>query len=531
MLFKIFLRRHLCSKKIICEERLDTISFNQVVNSISEVFRSAIVNPGEMVGSIGAQSMGEPATQMTLNTFHSAGISSKNVTLGVPRLKEVINVAKTIKTPGLKILMMPEVSKEWEVAQRIGNSICYTNLSHLVSDWGIYYDPNPKETIIGADEQVLEYYNDVQEMNEDAKDDDDLSPWVLRFKISDDPLKKALFDAHFDFKKNVVNVIDQAFNKDGNRLIEIVASPEMFDDQVIRIRPVESIMNDDDEDKIINLIREMAHQILYEITLRGFPEITKVSYTSNHDDSNQVFFNKETGKVDLSRENWVIETDGCDLQRVFAVQDVDYTRTTSNKIIEVLEVLGIEAARISLINELRMILGTYEIYVNYRHLGTLVDMMTQRGIFTSITRHGINRVNSGPLRKCSFEETTEILLEAAFFGEHDTLTGITENIIFGQLAPYGTGAVDLIVDKEALMGCLDARPGDDPLHQTSDYTPMHDEDNDRVMTPVVQTPLPYGGSSGMTQYGTPNYGDGSFTPNQISGMMSPVPNSHYGDGG
>ena len=152
------------------------------------------------------------------------------------------------------------------------------------------------------------------------------------------------------------------------------------------------------------------------------------------------------------------------MQRVFAVKDVDYTRTTSNKIIEVLEVLGIEAARISLINELRMILGTYEIYVNYRHLGTLVDMMTQRGIFTSITRHGINRVNSGPLRKCSFEETTEILLEAAFFGEHDTLTGITENIIFGQLAPYGTGAVDLVVDKEALMGCLDARPGDDPLH-------------------------------------------------------------------
>lgn len=226
----------------------------------------------------------------------------------------------------------------------------------------------------------------------------------------------------------------------------------MYDDQVIRIRPVESIMNDDDEDKIINLMREMAHQILYEITLRGFPEITKVSYTSNHDDSNQVNFNPNTGKVELSKENWVIETDGCDLQRVFAVKDVDYTRTTSNKIIEVLEVLGIEAARISLINELRMILGTYEIYVNYRHLGTLVDMMTQRGIFTSITRHGINRVNSGPLRKCSFEETTEILLEAAFFGEHDTLTGITENIIFGQLAPYGTGSVDLIVDKEALMG-------------------------------------------------------------------------------
>ena len=134
------------------------------------------------------------------------------------------------------------------------------------------------------------------------------------------------------------------------------------------------------------------------------------------------------------------------MARVLSLEKVDATKTTSNHVIEILTVLGIEAARMSLIKELRMILGTYGIYVNYRHLGTLVDVMTQRGIFTSITRHGINRVNSGPLRKCSFEETTEILLEAAFFGEHDTLSGISENVIFGQLAPYGTGGVDLIVD-------------------------------------------------------------------------------------
>ena len=135
-----------------------------------------------------------------------------------------------------------------------------------------------------------------------------------------------------------------------------------------------------------------------------------------------------------------------------------------------------------------MILGTYEIYVNYRHLGTLVDVMTQRGIFTSITRHGINRVNSGPLRKCSFEETTEILLEAAFFGEHDTLTGITENVIFGQLAPYGTGSVDLIVDREALMGCLETGGGFGEKTYSPEYTPMG---MDGEFTPQINnTPMP-----------------------------------------
>ena len=144
---------------------------------------------------------------------------------------------------------------------------------------------------------------------------------------------------------------------------------------------------------------------------------------------------------------------------MFSVPGVDATKTLSNHIIEILEVLGIEAARNSLIRELRYIFATYSIYVNYRHLATLVDVMTQRGIFTSITRHGINRVHSGPLRKCSFEQTTEILLDAAFFGEHDTLTGITENVIFGQLAPYGTGSVDIIMDQEALLNCNERPAG------------------------------------------------------------------------
>ena len=80
-------------------------AFDWIIGEIKTRFEQAIVNPGEMVGPIAAQSLGEPATQMTLNTFHNAGISSKNVTLGVPRLKEIIHVAKNIKTPSLKIYL------------------------------------------------------------------------------------------------------------------------------------------------------------------------------------------------------------------------------------------------------------------------------------------------------------------------------------------------------------------------------------------------------------------------------------------
>lgn len=122
-LFKIFLRRYLCAKKIICEDRFDKASFDQLICTIKEIFKSAIVHPGEMVGSIGAQSMGEPATQMTLNTFHSAGIASMNVTLGVPRLKEVINVAKTIKTPSLKIFLTENIEQDFKKATAVGDQI------------------------------------------------------------------------------------------------------------------------------------------------------------------------------------------------------------------------------------------------------------------------------------------------------------------------------------------------------------------------------------------------------------------------
>jgi DNA-directed RNA polymerase II subunit RPB1 len=112
-----------------------------------------------MVGSIGAQSMGEPATQMTLNTFHMAGVASKNVTLGVPRLKEVINVAATIKTPSLRIFLQEEYCQHKDAAQSVGNFIEYTTLSNVVASSAIYYDPEPRATIIKADEALLRFHN------------------------------------------------------------------------------------------------------------------------------------------------------------------------------------------------------------------------------------------------------------------------------------------------------------------------------------------------------------------------------------
>jgi DNA-directed RNA polymerase II subunit RPB1 len=206
---------------------------------------------------------------------------------------------------------------------------------------------------------------------------------------------------------------------------------------------------ENEEDSASMQLKDFMDRILNEMALSGIPRITKVTFTTYE----EWYYDPVTGAKEFEMEDekkkaksWLLETDGVALSEVLGFEEIDYKKTVSNDIQEILRVLGIEAVRLSLINELRFVLGSYGIYVNYRHLSTLCDVMTQRGILTSITRHGINRVDTGPLRKCSFEETVEILYEAAFYAESDSLSGITENIIMGQLAPYGTGSFDLVVD-------------------------------------------------------------------------------------
>lgn len=207
--------------------------------------------------------------------------------------------------------------------------------------------------------------------------------------------------------------------------INVIHSDDNAEKLVFRLRVND--IEDDEEETVAMYLKEFEDKVIYELALKGIHEIPKVTFTQ-YDENN---FNSDTGAFDLVKKNWLIETDGVALLKVFGFENIDFKRTVSNDLIEILKVLGIEAVRMTLINELRFVLGSYGIYVNYRHLSTLCDVMTQRGILTAITRHGINRVETGPLRKCSFEETVEILLEAAVYSEIDHLKGITENIIMG----------------------------------------------------------------------------------------------------
>jgi DNA-directed RNA polymerase II subunit RPB1 len=207
-------------------------------------------------------------------------------------------------------------------------------------------------------------------------------------------------------KQLEINNISSKLMDSFGDMITIMHSDVNADKLVMRIR-FKDLKQDEDNESVVGFLKEIEDTLLNELSLKGFPEIAKVYAKKYH---------------------------------------VDYKKTISNDIIEILNVLGIEAVRMALINELRAVLNFYGIYVNYRHIATLCDVMTHKGKLTSITRHGINRLDCGPLRKCSFEETVEILLEAAVYNENDMLKGITENIILGQLAPFGTGSFDLVLD-------------------------------------------------------------------------------------
>ena len=110
--------------------------------------------------------------------------------------------------------------------------------------------------------------------------------------------------------------------------------------------------------------------------------------------------------------------------------------------------------------------------------------MTQRGILTSITRHGLNRADLGPIRKCSFEETVEILLEAGLFGEKDNLLGITDSVLVGQLPPLGTGAFDLLLDLNAIeQSEIPDSDGGQMFNEFEEGTPMAEDMNTPNGTP------------------------------------------------
>ena len=471
------LRSGLNSKKLLNEDRLGKRGIDWVLGEVKARFEKSLSQPGEMVGTIAAQSIGEPATQMTLNTFHFAGVGSKNVTLGVPRLREIINVAKTVKTPSTTVYLESELARSDEVAKTIQAELEHTTLMSLTLFSQIVFDPQVESSVIVEDRQWVEEYFEIPE---DDFDPSRCSPWLLRVVLD----QKVMLDKRLSVREVAGTIMDfyggdvQVIHTDDNseelvvriRILKDVAddwvavkeggSSIKIEDEEMRSRDSDEFDEDDEEknkiatgntnSKDYGLLKKMEHQLLNEISLKGIPGIKKVYMR----EENAVSYNEQTGEFSKSKE-WILDTDGVNLSQILATRGVNVSKTVSNDIVEILQVLGIEAARQALLNELRAVISFDGSYVNYRHLALLCDTMCQKGFLMAITRHGINRVDRGPLMKCSFEEMVEMLVDAAMYGETDNMRGVSENVLLGQPAPIGTNAFELVMDVDALT---DARP-------------------------------------------------------------------------
>ncbi|KAI9848280.1 MAG: DNA-directed RNA polymerase II subunit RPB1 [Sclerophora amabilis] len=521
LLYKAHLRSRLAFKRIVVEYSLNKLAFQHVLGEVESKFGRALVNPGEMVGVLAAQSIGEPATQMTLNTFHFTGVSSKNITLGVPRLKEILNVAKNIKTPSMTVYQEEDKCHNKETAKKLRSAVEHTTLRSVTDATEIYYDPVIESTVVEADRDMVESYFIIPEDN--MEDPTNQSKWLLRIVLG----RRKLLD-----KGLTVQDVAARIKEDYGRDLAIIFSDNNADEQVIRCRMVRGQkMDDKDEVDDDHVLKQLEDWMLKYLTLRGVPGIERA------------FINEkpmrrmaEDGSLVMRKDDPLckeafLDTSGTALAKVLAIPGVDTTRTYSNSFIEIFEVFGIEATRAALMLELTQVLAFDGSYVNHRHLALLVDVMTSRGHLMAITRHGINRADTGALMRCSFEETVEILLDAAACGELDDCRGVSENVMLGQLAPLGTGELDVFLDQKTLdtvisenhrigiipnIGIKNGLEGAATPYDSG--SPMHDSgyigtpDYGAQFSPIVHSGGDSPNSGGLTDYQPPGYGGGGFSP-------------------
>ncbi|KRX96695.1 DNA-directed RNA polymerase II subunit RPB1 [Trichinella pseudospiralis] len=446
LLFNCMLRSTLSSKRMAEEFKLNHEAFEWLLGEVETRFQLSQVQPGEMVGALSALSLGEPATQMTLNTFHYAGVSAKNVTLGVPRLKEIINVSKSPKTPSLTIFLTGLAARDAEYCKDVLCRIEQTTLKKVALNTALYYDPDPLNTVIQDDQEWVSIFYEILP----PLDLEEISPWMLRIEVD----QKRMTDKKMTMQ-SVAEKINQSFGDD----LRVIYTDDNAERLVFRIRIAHGRGSKFEEESVDRIeddvfLRIIESNLLTDMTLQGIESISKVYMLLPSSDDKKRFVINPEGEYQSVSE-WILETDGTSLLKVLSDPSVDATRTYSNHICEIFEVLGIEAVRKAVEKEIKHVISFDGSYVNYRHLALLCDIMTAKGHLMAITRHGINRQEIGPLMRCSFEETVDILMEAAAHAEEDLLLGVSESIMLGQLARLGTGSFDLLLDVQACKQAME----------------------------------------------------------------------------
>jgi DNA-directed RNA polymerase II subunit RPB1 len=475
LLFKVMYYYYLSPKELLLVKRFNRSALSILISMINLQYKRSIVAPGEMVGMVSAQSIGEPTTQLTLNTFHSAGVASKsNATRGVPRIEEILSLSENPKNPSITVYFKEDDGSTPERVQEFIPLIEHTKLAEVVDSIEVCFDPDDLNTLVEQDRAVMTQYQEFEKLIEECVRDSEIagtsgvpdvpssgaggaaagggastkSKWIIRIKIDPEAMldkKLTIDDIHFAIKNSYGYEVSCAFSDYND------------DNLVFRLR-MENIaqtkksgggggaghkQNPLDQSDHIYMIKSFQDQLLNNIVLRGVKGIKKVML--------RVIKNTlvKSDGVYTKKDSWVLDTTGTNLIHMLGLDYIDATRTVSNDIQEVYRVFGIEAARQAIYNELVEVFDDSPI--NYHHLALLCDRMTVSSSMISIFRHGINSDDIGPIAKASFEETPEMFLKAARHAELDPMRGISANVMCGQEGYYGTSAFQVLVNIDEMM--------------------------------------------------------------------------------
>ncbi len=338
----------------------------KILQEVQDAYDLARVNAGECVGLVSAESIGEPGTQMTLNTFHFAGVSEMNVTTGLPRIIEIFDAQKEIKTPMMEI---------------------YLNDSHNTLENVKKFALKIKETLLG--ELVEEYALNIFEQ-------------TLRVVLNKSLLKEYDLTAKDLLKNFKTKMKGFTIEAEDNQLI------------FVHKGKVEEI-------KELYIVKEKVKTIKIK-GLKGIKQVLPVK----------------------RGEEYIVLTSGTNLKEVLELPEVDAERVTCNDINEVYHLLGIEAARQSIINEVYKVIESQGLNIDIRHIMLVADIMCATGILKGITRYGVVSEKASVLARASFETPIKHLINAALEGEIDNLTSVVENVMINQPVPLGTGLPGLV---------------------------------------------------------------------------------------
>jgi DNA-directed RNA polymerase beta' subunit len=495
LLFKVMYYYYLSPKELLLIKRFNRSALSILISVINLQYKRSIVAPGEMVGMVSAQSIGEPTTQLTLNTFHSAGVASKsNATRGVPRIEEILSLSENPKNPSITVYFKEDDESTPERVQEFIPLIEHTKLAEVVESVEVCFDPDDLNTLVEQDREVMSQYQEFEKLIEECVRDSVVagtsgvpdmqqqqqqssasggsgggggassaskSKWIIRIKIDQEAMldkKLTMDDIHFSIKNSYGSEVSCAFS-------------DYNDDHLIFRLRMENIaqgkksgggagggggggfgggggggghkQNPLDQSDHIYMIKTFQDQLMNNIVLRGVKGIKKVMLRKIKNT-----LTKADG-VYTKKDSWVLDTTGTNLIHMLGLDYIDAKRTVSNDIQEVYRVFGIEAARQAIYNELAEVFDDSPI--NYHHVCLLCDRMTVSSSMISIFRHGINSDDIGPIAKASFEETPEMFLKAARHAELDPMRGISANVMCGQEGYYGTSAFQVLVNMDEMM--------------------------------------------------------------------------------